>query len=146
MVPSTRHYSTGLPFLDRRIDGRLPAGSLLAIVAPSHSQSELLLKQLVQTRRTRFVSTHRPPDEVERWVESSPTSVDDLTVTQLDVSTLLEEFPEPVDPIPDESFVVLAALLILVGRFFHVRDERVRLRRYHQHPRAKRAVHRARTV
>ncbi|WP_255152659.1 RAD55 family ATPase [Halorarius halobius] len=107
MVPSTRRYSTGLPFLDRCIDGGLPAGSLLAIVAPSHSQSELLLKQLVQTRRTTFVSTYRPPDEVERWAESSSTSIDDFTVTQRDVSALLEEFPESVDPIPAESFVIL---------------------------------------
>lgn len=107
MSSPTRQYSTGLPFLDRRIDGGLPAGALLAIVAPSHSQSELLLKQLSQTRQTFFISLHRPESEVRQWAESGPGPVGKMSVSHTDVSALLENFPENVGELPPESFVIL---------------------------------------
>lgn len=102
-----RQYSTGLPFLDRRINGGLPAASLLTIVAPPHSQSELLLKQLLQTRRTVFVSTYRPESEVRRWAEAGPGAPLDLSVTRPSVSTLIERPGEVLADLPPESFVVL---------------------------------------
>lgn len=107
MSSSARRYSTGLPFLDRRIDGGIPAGSLLAIVAPPHSQSELLLKQLLETRRTFFISLHRPEPEVRRWADAEQRSTPELSVSSPDVSAILEEFPRDTDQFPAESFVVL---------------------------------------
>lgn len=103
-----RRYTTGLTFLDRRLDGGLPVGNLVAIVAPPSSQSELLLKQLLHTRRTLYVSTMRPSSEVRDWAsagpELTPTGRPELSVTARRPESLLDgyEFDGP-----SESFFVL---------------------------------------
>lgn len=107
-----RRYTTGLPFLDRRLDGGIPSGTLLSIVAPPESQSELLLKQLVQTRQTLFVSTHRPPVEVKAWAESGSGQPVDLSVAHPTVSTLLDD-PSSIRPLPAESLVILDRITAL---------------------------------
>lgn len=96
MAAPDRRYSTGLTFLDRRLDGGLPVGDLVAIAAPPSSQSELLLKQLLWTRQSLYVSTIRPPDEVRDWAESgpalAPTGLPELTVRTRRPETLVDGF------------------------------------------------------
>lgn len=104
---SDRRFSTGLPFLDRRIDGGLTIGSLLALTAPPHSQSELLLRQLVFTRPTLYVSLTRPAPEVELWASRGASSVSDLTVITPDPQTLLDDVSLLENHFISECFVII---------------------------------------
>lgn len=51
--------STGVEALDRRLDGGLFPGSLVAVCAPPDSQSEPLLQATMRERPTRYVTTRR---------------------------------------------------------------------------------------
>ncbi|MFB6161425.1 MAG: RAD55 family ATPase [Haloferacaceae archaeon] len=61
----TEMLSTGVEALDRRLDGGLPVGSLLALVAPPASQSEALIHDLMDERPTLYVTTIRQREAVE---------------------------------------------------------------------------------
>lgn len=104
---SNRRFSTGLPFLDRRIDGGLAAGCLLALTAPPQSQSELLLRQLIQTRRTVYVSLIRPATEVEMWASTGGKTAPDLTVIDATPQSVLDESDPLEELLVPECFVVI---------------------------------------
>jgi KaiC/GvpD/RAD55 family RecA-like ATPase len=61
--------STGVDGLDRRLNGGLQAGSLLAIVTPPAAQSNALIHELMQERPTRYVTTMRSLAAIERELE-----------------------------------------------------------------------------
>lgn len=50
-------FSTGVRFFDKGVGGGIPAGGLLALVAPASSQSELLFEELVRAQSVWYVST-----------------------------------------------------------------------------------------
>lgn len=102
-----RQYSTGLPFLDRRIDGGLTTGCLLAITAPSQSQSELLLRQLLQAQQTLYVSMMRPAQEIRDWAEGGSGAARDLTVIKSRPQALLEDVTQIESQMAPESFVIV---------------------------------------
>lgn len=104
---SARRFSTGLPFLDRRIGGGLTAGCLLALTAPPQSQSELLLRQLVRTRRTLYVSLTRPAPEVERWATMEGRSGPDRTVLEATPQELLDGSVPLEERLVPECFVII---------------------------------------
>lgn len=58
--------STGIKSLDRRLDGGLDPGDILALVAPPATQSQALLYQLMGERPSLYVSTLRPKSSVQR--------------------------------------------------------------------------------
>lgn len=64
--PDVRRFATGLVFLDRRIDGGLPVGSLVAVLAPPASQSQRLLRAVTGERPLVYLSTSvRDASELE---------------------------------------------------------------------------------
>lgn len=107
MDSSRRQYSTGLPFFDRKLDGGVYAGTLLALTAPANSQSELLLRELLTTRPTLYVSTHRPVAEVETWANAGAATPPELSVTRDEPGTLLGDPGALASRVPPESFVVV---------------------------------------
>lgn len=66
-LPSTveGRLSTGLGSLDRLLGGGVPAGRMIALIAPPETQGELLVKQLAGMRSTRYLSTFRPKWEIQ---------------------------------------------------------------------------------
>lgn len=107
MAEPTRQYSTGLPFLDRRLNGGLRAGSLLALAAPPGSQSELLLAQFLATHRTVYVTTARPADEVRSWATTKADSPPELSVTKIAPDEILTSPNKVAELIPPESFCIV---------------------------------------
>lgn len=107
MDRSDRRFSTGLPFLDRRIGGGLAAGCLLALSAPPQSQSELLLRQFVRSRRTLYVSLTRPEPEVRVWASEGHGSAPGLTVIDPEPRGLLEDIALVEESLVPESFVIV---------------------------------------
>lgn len=106
MGVSTRRFSTGLPFLDRKIGGGLEPGGLLAFTAPLASQSELVLAELIRSRHAVVVSTTRPEAEVERWA-ASKDATGGLDVLAADAETLLEDPDLATAELTPESFLVV---------------------------------------
>lgn len=107
MDRNDRRFSTGLPFLDRRIDGGFATGCLLALSAPPHSQSELLIRQFVRSRRTLYVSLTRPAWEVRMWADEGGYPEPDLTVIDPEPRTLLDDVAPIEESLVPESFVVV---------------------------------------
>lgn len=51
--------ATGIDVLDRKLDGGLPPGTIVAYTVRPASQSELLFYELTAARRTLYLSTQR---------------------------------------------------------------------------------------
>lgn len=73
--------STGVEAIDRRLDGGLPAGSLLAIVTPPASQSEALIHELMRERPTLYVTTVRWQEAVEAELADLGDGAPEVVVT-----------------------------------------------------------------
>lgn len=106
MATTSRRFSTGLPFLDRQIDGGLPPGSLLSLTAPPTSQSELLLAELMRTRPTVVISTTRPEDELREWAEAHAGS-GEVEIVSTNPESLLDEPGIATNGLTPESFLII---------------------------------------
>lgn len=109
MVTPNRRYSTGLPFLDSRLDGGIPAGKLLTLTAPAGSQSELLLYHLATSQPMLYISTTNPVEAELRTALDSVTipAPVDLTFRYVPPDELIEEPRQYLEQIQPESFVVI---------------------------------------
>lgn len=101
-----RRFSTGLPFLDRKIGGGLVPGRILAMTAPPTSQGELLLAELLTARRALLVSTTRTEAELDVWLDAHKAA-DDVRTLSSSPETLLETPSRVTDALSPESFLVL---------------------------------------
>jgi KaiC/GvpD/RAD55 family RecA-like ATPase len=104
---------TGIEILDRRLDGGIPPGSIVAITASPASQSELLLYELTAARGSLYLSTERTDDAVEHAVQSTAAEVGDPTVRGVanekpleTASKLIEALPEGANLIVDTADVL----------------------------------------
>lgn len=98
------HVSTGLPALDGRLDGGLPAGSLVALTAPPDSQSERVLYACAGASPARYCSTFRPADEIRAVVGES---AGDVPVERVRDDELLDDPGGTVEEVPEGGVLVL---------------------------------------
>lgn len=63
--PIGSRLSTGVDLLDRRLNGGVPPGRMVTLMAPPDTQSDLLVKRLVAERNCLYLSTLRPAWEIE---------------------------------------------------------------------------------
>jgi len=103
----TERVSTGIPALDRKFDGGVPAGSLVTLLADPASQAELLLGRLTTQRRTTYLSSERAPTAVASALREQRGSYDDVTVSRLDRDAPVVDAVEHVDGLPDESLLIV---------------------------------------
>lgn len=75
-----RRLSTGVDVLDRQLGGGLPAGSVVAFLAPAASQSELFLYELTTERSTLYLTADRTEDSVRDAFESTRAPTGDPRV------------------------------------------------------------------
>ncbi|WP_233255060.1 RAD55 family ATPase [Halopenitus persicus] len=76
--------STGIDILDRKLDGGIPAGRTIALLASPACQSELFLYEMAAARETVYLTTERTTAEVELELERAGTSPDAVDVRRLD--------------------------------------------------------------
>lgn len=91
--------STGIAGLDDRLDGGIPAGSLVAVTAPPDSQSEQLCYQFAVANAATYLSTFRPADEVVDVVAGRYPDRS-LAVEQTPAEALLDEPAETLGDLP----------------------------------------------
>ena len=103
-----RRFSTGMSFLDRRIDGGIPVGTIVALTAPASSQSELLIQELTKEQELLYLSTTCPEEaEIRERLEVARTTKDSLTIKYTPPETLLEDPEAPLSDLSPESILVL---------------------------------------
>lgn len=61
---ASNRLTTGITMLDRELEGGIPPGRMLSLVAPPETQSELLVKEMAISRPSVYISTFRPEWEV----------------------------------------------------------------------------------
>lgn len=114
MSVRTRQFSTGLPFLDRRLNGGIPIGSTVALTAMPSSQSELLLQRVTRGRQLTYLSTLCPDEEELRTSLSAPRRTEnEVTVKYVSPDSFLDAPETPLSGLPPESFLVIDPMDIL---------------------------------
>lgn len=103
----TRTVSTGVRVLDRKLDGGIPSGALVTLLAEPASQAELFLAGFVHGQETVYLSTERAPTAVTADLRSQRGQHDDLAVTRLDRDAPVIDAMERLDRLPDECVVVV---------------------------------------
>lgn len=107
MSPADDRFSTGVRFVDKRLGGGIPAGGLLALVAPAGSQSELLFEALASAEPVWYLSTIcSDEDELREIVDPTGDRARDLTVEYVPPRTLIDDPASFVEEIRPESCVV----------------------------------------
>lgn len=111
MQAGARRFSTSLSFLDRRLGGGLPVTSIIGLLAPSASQSQLLLRAVTRRQPLLYISTSwRNEDELERWLATPRRQRDDVTVRYVPPETLVEDLNAHLQAATPESFLVIDAV------------------------------------
>jgi DNA repair protein RadA/Sms len=100
----TDRLSTGLGVLDRNLRGGVPAGSLVALVAPPESQSELLLEAVATAGPSLYLANSRTAEGVESSLDHEA-----LTARGFDHDAVRENVSELLDRLPERGYLVLDA-------------------------------------
>lgn len=98
---------TGIDVLDRKLDGGIPSGYIVAYTADPASQSELLLYELTAARDTLYLTTERSADAVRHAIDESPSTVGDPTIRHITGDASLENALRLIHALPDESNLII---------------------------------------
>lgn len=104
---------TGIDVLDRKLEGGIPAGSIVALVAEPASQAELFLYELTATRGTLYLSLDRTGDAVSSSIDSSPTPTGDPTVRDVTGDAPLDNATKLVSALPESSNLIIDPVDVL---------------------------------
>lgn len=118
LPPSAKNrLTTGIEMLDRELEGGIPPGRMLSLVAPPETQSELLVKEMAISRPTVYVSTFRPEWEIrEELHDHLQKSNDDrlldneLRVSYVDPEDLLDAPREYIGDIPKGANLIIDSI------------------------------------
>lgn len=97
---------TGIEVLDRKLEGGLPRGALVAYIADPASQSERLLYELTAARETRYLTTERSVRAVRSAFEVAPATIDEPQVERLPTDGL-EDASQAVDDLSEKTFLIV---------------------------------------
>lgn len=97
---------TGIEVLDRKLDGGLPPGYVVAFLASPASQSELLLYELTAARGTLYLSTERSVDAVGTALDESMAQVGNPTVRRVDEDPI-NQATQLIDALPDGANLIV---------------------------------------
>jgi len=109
----TDRLRTGIDVLDRKLDGGLPAGSMVALTAHPASQAELFLYELTATRGTLWLSLNRTAEAVSDSIEHTPVETGDPTVRHIPGEAPLDNAGKFVSALPETSNLIVDPLDVL---------------------------------
>lgn len=108
-----RRLSTGIDVLDRKLDGGLPSGSLVALSAPPASQAELLLYEFSSARQTLYLTTDRDEVAVRAGFERAPGRTETPDVRRVPSDTPLDQCQRLFRRLPEKSNLVVDPIDLL---------------------------------
>ena len=103
----TQRFETGVRALDRKLDGGIPAGSLVTLLAEPASQAELFLSRFVARQATVYLSGEQAPTTVTSALRSQRGAYDELAVSQLDREAPVSDALAHVEGLTAESLLVV---------------------------------------
>lgn len=112
---------TGIDVLDRKLDGGIPAGSIVALSASPASQAELFLYELTATRGTLWLSLDRTAEAVQYSIENTPANTGDPTVRHISGEAPLDNAGKLVSALPETSNLILDPVDVLEAQEPHSR-------------------------
>jgi KaiC/GvpD/RAD55 family RecA-like ATPase len=101
---------TGITVLDRRLDGGIPAGSIVLLRADGASQSELFLYELTAARGTLYLTTVRSEEAVKDALDRCTTQVGNPTVRDIGGDAPLDGANRLVHDLPESSNLIVDVL------------------------------------
>ena len=104
---------TGIDVLDRKLDGGLPPGCVVAYTASAASQSELVLYELTAARGTLYLTTERTDEIVRHAIESSHARVGSPTVRHVESENRLSEAQRLIGALPDGANLIIDTMNLL---------------------------------
>lgn len=109
----TTRLRTGIDVLDRKLDGGLPAGSIVVLSADPASQAELFLYEITATRGTLWLSLNRTAEAVQDSIEHTPTATGDPTVRHITGEAPLDNAGKLVSALPETSNLIVDPVDVL---------------------------------
>ncbi|GAB3665615.1 DUF7125 family protein [Halopiger thermotolerans] len=97
----------GADALDRHLDGGLPAGAIVALVADPASQAERLLYRATELRGTLYLSTEGSRKTVRRAIETSTVDAGEPTIRRVAGDDALAEATALVEDLPDAATLIV---------------------------------------
>ena len=104
---------TGINVLDRKLDGGLPPGCVVAYTADPASQSELLLYELTAARGTLYLSTERSEALVRHAIDSSQTRSGSPTVRHVAGDDPLADANRLTSAVPEGANLIIDTMNVL---------------------------------
>jgi len=104
---------TGIDVLDRKLDGGIPEGSIVALTADPASQAELFLYELTATRGTLWLSLDRTATAVQTSIEQTLAETGDPTVRHISGEAPLDNAGKLVSALPETSNLIVDPLDVL---------------------------------
>lgn len=91
-----------------RIGGGIPIDTVITLLAPPASQSQLLLRALTSEQPLVYLSTSvRDTDALEAWLGTVRSQSDEVTVLYTPPDSLLDDLPTYLQSAQPESFLVV---------------------------------------
>ena len=109
----TNRLRTGIDVLDRKLDGGLPAGSIVVLSANPSSQAELFLYELTATRGTLWLSLNRTAESVQHSLENTPAETGDPTVRHISGEAPLDNAGKLISALPETSNLIVDPIDVL---------------------------------
>ena len=93
--------------LDRKLDGGVPKGSIVALSAPPASQAELLLFEVTSARPTLYLSTDRDETAVTHAIDQAPGRTGSPAVRRVPGDAPLDHSQRLFRRLPEDSNLVI---------------------------------------
>ncbi|NLV07636.1 transcriptional regulator [Haloarcula rubripromontorii] len=103
----TQRFEMGVRALDRQLNGGLPTGSLVTLLAEPASQAELFLSEFVARQETVYLSGEQAPTTIASALRSQRETYDDLAVSQLDREAPVSDALAHVKGLTEGSLLVV---------------------------------------
>lgn len=117
----TNRLRTGIDVLDRKLDGGIPAGSIVGLTAPPASQAELFLYELTATRGTLWLSLDRTAEAVQYSITNTTANTGDPTIRHISGEAPLDNAGKLVSALPETSNLILDPIDVLEAQEPHSR-------------------------
>ena len=98
---------TGIDILDRKLEGGIPAGSIVALEASPASQAELFLYELTATRGTLYLTLDRTDSAVAESIDDALARTGSPTVRSVGGDAPLDNASKLVSALPEASNLII---------------------------------------
>jgi len=109
----TTRLETGIEVLDRKLEGGIPAGSIVVLSAAPASQAELFLYELTATRGSLWLSLNRSAEAVTESISNTPTETGDPTIRHISGEAPLDNAGKLVSALPEKSNLIVDPVDVL---------------------------------